>query len=301
MATKQIDNLGRVLHSPTQSTAFKTTFEMQQPQSRLLAVSNHRFSSLKRWSVRGFPTINTQHLLRVTTCHGQRIAVNVIRRRGQRDSFSQEMTVRIRLSPVRLMTCSRYLRPISLLGRACRQLWTKRQSEKHRHEALNASKGSPDEYWLHSLDTMAERVRHDDKDTASDCSRKVHIAVVAVAEECNSFRNWRASSALQTLQNCSIITFLMRFKWYCAMWKPESATVPLRLSPVRLTACSRYLWRISLLGGACCQLRTRWQSEKHGHEALNASKGSPDEHWPHSLDTMAERIRHDDKDTTSDC
>ncbi|KRZ48734.1 hypothetical protein T02_6482 [Trichinella nativa] len=157
MATKQIHNLGRVLHSPTQSTAFKTAFEMQQPQSRLLAVSNHRFSSLKRWSVRGFPTINTQHLLRVTTCHGQRIAVNVIRRRGQRDSFTQEMTVRIRLSPVRLMTCSRYLRPISLLGRACRQLWTKWQSEKHRHEALNASKGSPDEHWLHSLDTMAER------------------------------------------------------------------------------------------------------------------------------------------------
>ncbi|KRZ64387.1 hypothetical protein T08_6868, partial [Trichinella sp. T8] len=51
---------------------------------KLLAVSNHRFSSLKRWSVRGFPTINTQHLLRVTTSHGQRIAVNVIRRRGQR-------------------------------------------------------------------------------------------------------------------------------------------------------------------------------------------------------------------------
>ncbi|OUC42214.1 hypothetical protein D917_10344 [Trichinella nativa] len=32
MATKQIHNLGRVLHSPTQSTAFKTAFEMQQPQ-----------------------------------------------------------------------------------------------------------------------------------------------------------------------------------------------------------------------------------------------------------------------------
>ncbi|KRX78020.1 hypothetical protein T06_12222 [Trichinella sp. T6] len=85
------------------------------------------------------------------------------------------------------------------------------------------------------------------------------------------------------------------------MWKPESATVPLGLSPVRLTACSRYLWRISLLGGACSQLRTRWQSEKHRHEALNASKGSTDEHWLHSLDTMAERVRHDDKDTTSDC
>ncbi|OUC46079.1 hypothetical protein D917_08006, partial [Trichinella nativa] len=76
MATKHFDHLGRVLHSPTQSIDFKISFEMQQRQSRLLAVSNHRFSSLKRWSVRGFPTINTQHLLRVTTSYGQRIAVN---------------------------------------------------------------------------------------------------------------------------------------------------------------------------------------------------------------------------------
>ncbi|KRZ86471.1 hypothetical protein T08_15140 [Trichinella sp. T8] len=162
-----------------------------------------------------------------------------------------------------------------LIGRSLSSITD--ESEKHRHEALNASKGSPDEHCLHSLDTMAERVRHDDKDTTSDCSRKVLIA------------------------NCSIITFLMSFKWYCAMWKPQSTTVPLRLSPVRLTTCSRYLWPISLLGGACRQLRTKWQSEKHRHEALNASKGSPDEHCLHSLDTMAERVRHDDKDTTSDC
>ncbi|KRY45970.1 hypothetical protein T03_217 [Trichinella britovi] len=173
---------------------------MQQPQSRLLAVSNHRFSSLKRWSVRGFPTMNRQHLLRVTTSHGQRIAVNVIRRRGQRDSFSQEMTVRIRLSPVRLTTCSRYLWPISLLGGACRQLRTKWQSEKHRHEALNASKGSPDEHCLHSLDTMAERVRHDDKDTTSDCSRKVLIAElesIVCAADLTELLNYYISDELQ--------------------------------------------------------------------------------------------------------
>ncbi|KRX59026.1 hypothetical protein T09_2151, partial [Trichinella sp. T9] len=238
----------------------------------LLAVSNHRFSSLKRWSVRGFPTMNRQHLLRVTTSHGQRIAVNVIRRRGQRDSFSQEMTVRIRLSPVRLMTCSRSLWPISLLGGACRQLRTKWQSEKHRHEALNASKGSPDEHCLHSLDTMAEQVRHDDKDTTSDCSRKELESIVCAAD-LTELLSYYISDELQMVL-CDVEARIND----CPLTLISSMTHDmLPLSPVDF-----------LIGQSLSSI-TDEVEEKHRHEALNASKGSPDEHCLHSLDTMAER------------
>ncbi|KRY38244.1 hypothetical protein T01_16067 [Trichinella spiralis] len=68
----------------------------------------------------------------------------------------ESTTVRLRLSPVGLMTSSRNLRSISFFRGAC-QLWTKCQSEKHRHETNYASVGSPEERCRHYLKTLAER------------------------------------------------------------------------------------------------------------------------------------------------
>ncbi|KRY02942.1 hypothetical protein T01_9296, partial [Trichinella spiralis] len=69
----------------------------------------------------------------------------------------ESTTVRLRLSPVGLMTSSRNLRSISFFGAACRQLWTKWQREMHRHETNYASVESPDERCRHYLETLAER------------------------------------------------------------------------------------------------------------------------------------------------
>ncbi|KRY08350.1 hypothetical protein T01_12688 [Trichinella spiralis] len=60
--------------------------------------------------------------------------------------------------------------------------------------------------------------------------------------------------------------FLQKLDGSICAWMPESTTVRLRLSPVGLMTSSRNLRSIPVFAGACRQLWTKWQREKHRHE-----------------------------------